>query len=209
MTRIMIVDDDENLVELIRDSLLANSFDVETAYGGEECLSKFTEFDPQVLLLDIMMPDMNGWEVLEALGKDYDASNTKILMLTAKPLHKMDVKRNFFDNLVHYLQKPFRIEQIITVIEDVLKEESLIDEEGKKISETFGINFAESYVEFMRKAARRKRIITGVVNEDIADGMAGTVPMYTESLSRQAIIDLRKSVRTMEKEMARIKSIIE
>ena len=67
MKRILVVDDDPGIVELVSRGLKRAEYEVETAIGGEECLAKYDDFDPDMVLLDIMMPDINGWDVLKKL----------------------------------------------------------------------------------------------------------------------------------------------
>ena len=79
--KILIVDDDENIAELISLYLIKECFDTEIALNGEEALEKFRVYQPQLVLLDIMLPGIDGYDVCREIRKD---SNVPIIMLSAK-----------------------------------------------------------------------------------------------------------------------------
>jgi two-component system, OmpR family, phosphate regulon response regulator PhoB len=79
---VLIIDDDDNLRTVLLDKLSASGFNVEQATDGEDGLKKALAFHPDVILLDVMMPKMNGWDVLESLRKDDWGKSAKILLLT-------------------------------------------------------------------------------------------------------------------------------
>ena len=162
MKRIMTVDDDEDILKMLKDALEAGGYLVETASSGEECLQKIGDFKPEVVLLDIMMPGMNCWEVLDELVKQGFAEKTHIAMLTAKPLTEEDINRSIFNRLVHYIRKPVTIPLLFQEIERVEQEECKVREEAEKISQSFGQDFAGSYHHFFQKASRQKRIFSGI-----------------------------------------------
>ena len=80
MKRIMIVDDYEDILDLTKDILSVKDYEIETACGGEECLKKVEKFKPDMILLDIMMPKMSGWEVLDELEKRGIPQKTKTVI---------------------------------------------------------------------------------------------------------------------------------
>ena len=101
--RILVVDDDTQLLSLIRLSLQKQGFSVFTATSGKEGLSLFHQIAPDVVILDIMMPGMDGWEVCSRLRQ---VSSVPIILLTA-----LDSEQNIVDGLMggadDYLVKPF------------------------------------------------------------------------------------------------------
>lgn len=104
--RILIVEDEHHLADGLRFNLEADGFDVETAYNGEEALQKLETNSFDAIVLDVMMPKMNGFEVAQTLR---EAENfTPILMLTAlgKP---EDVLSGFEAGADDYLAKPFEL----------------------------------------------------------------------------------------------------
>ncbi len=79
---VLIVDDDPSIVEALSETLLVAGYAVDTAGNGKDGLTKAVVDKPDLILLDIMMPEMNGWEVLEALKKEEDAKNIPVIVLT-------------------------------------------------------------------------------------------------------------------------------
>jgi len=162
--RIMVVDDEEGIVELLKEALTLKGCEVETAYNGKQCLEKVEKFKPDMILLDIMMPEMSGWEVLDELGARGISERVKIAMLTARPLTEQDTKRESFSNLVHYINKPIVIGEFFQTIEDVFREELMVASEAKKLAEFGGEKFAEGYGEVLTQNLRRRRIFSNFLN---------------------------------------------
>lgn len=79
---VLIVDDDENLRTVLTDKLEASGFTVDKAMDGEQGLAKALKQHPDVILLDVMMPKMNGWETLDALRADPWGRTARVIMLT-------------------------------------------------------------------------------------------------------------------------------
>jgi DNA-binding response OmpR family regulator len=96
-TRILVVDDHRDNVAIIRDFLEARGYEVAVAHSGEEALERFAETNPALVLLDVMMPDMNGWEVCEAIKqRSRGAHDVRVIMVTA--LGEWDDKREALRN---------------------------------------------------------------------------------------------------------------
>src|SRR5437868_15067522 len=81
MPTVLIADDEKNIVQLARMYLQAEGFSVETASNGRETLDKVRQSRPDLLVLDLMMPELDGWEVCRRLRKE---SDLPIIMLTAR-----------------------------------------------------------------------------------------------------------------------------
>lgn len=82
--RILVVDDHHDNVAIIRDFLEARGYQVATAHSGEEALTRFEETDPSLVLLDVMMPDRNGWEVCEEIKQRRRGEReVRVIMVTA------------------------------------------------------------------------------------------------------------------------------
>ena len=81
--KILVVDDEANIVIALKYILQKEGYDVETARDGEEALSKVEKFNPDIVLLDIMMPKKSGYEVCAALKADKKTQLIPIIMLTA------------------------------------------------------------------------------------------------------------------------------
>jgi two-component system response regulator VicR len=90
--RVLVVDDHQDNVTIIRDYLTARGYQVAVAHSGEEALERFDEVEPSVVLLDVMMPDRNGWEVCEAIKqRTRGTRDVRVIMVTA--LGEWDDKR--------------------------------------------------------------------------------------------------------------------
>ncbi|MBT4540720.1 response regulator [Candidatus Woesearchaeota archaeon] len=103
--KVMIVDDEFTIRELVA-LTLEPDFEIIKAESGEEALEKIKHNNPDLIILDIMMPNMNGYQVCKILRADKNTSNTPIIMLTAK--HQVeDVKRAIETGADEYITKPF------------------------------------------------------------------------------------------------------
>ncbi len=129
--RILIVDDDENIAELISLYLLKECFDTEIVGDGEQALVKFKEYKPQLILLDIMLPGMDGYDVCREIRK---SSNVPIIMLSAKG--------EIFDKVLglkigadDYMIKPFDSNELVARVQAVLRRASRNEEVEDAASE--------------------------------------------------------------------------
>lgn len=119
--RILIVDDDENISELISLYLLKECFDTEIAYNGRDALKLAHTYNPHLILLDIMLPDIDGYEVCTEIRK---TKNTPIIMLSAKG--------EIFDKVLglklgadDYMIKPFDSNELVARVKAVLRRTNL------------------------------------------------------------------------------------
>lgn len=123
--KILIVDDDENIAELISLYLIKECFDTEIASNGEEALDKFRSYQPHLILLDIMLPGIDGYDVCREIRKD---SNVPIIMLSAKG--------EVFDKVLglkigadDYMIKPFDSNELVARVQAILRRVSQGGEE--------------------------------------------------------------------------------
>ena len=130
-TKILIVEDDVNIAELIRLYLEKDGFEVSIAGDGLSALEKFKSFIPDLILLDIMLPKLDGWGVCREIRKD---SSVPIIMLTAKD--------DTFDKVMgldlgadDYISKPFEMKEVIARIHAVLRRIPTKEEASKNIIE--------------------------------------------------------------------------
>ncbi len=117
MTAILIVDDDPHIRELLRLLLLNEGFQIYEASDGIEALTKLESIQVEMVILDIMMPNMDGWELCRKLRKDHDFP---ILMLTAKGETTQKIK-GFELGTDDYLVKPFEPLELIVRVKALLK----------------------------------------------------------------------------------------
>lgn len=118
--KILIVEDEENLVELLRFRLEANGYKVETAYNGEEGLEKIKKIKPDIVVLDVMMPKMHGYEVCKLAKKNEATRNIPIIMLTAHTQTR-DIDEAEKCGADCFVSKPFEPSQLLEEIKRLLK----------------------------------------------------------------------------------------
>ncbi len=108
--------DDEKLIRITTSMLLKhNGFEVFTAENGEKGIALITEKPPDIVLLDIMMPDMDGWEVFRTLRKNEQTKSLNIIIFTACDLPVPDDISNTEMNIT-ILNKPFHLQQLLNII---------------------------------------------------------------------------------------------
>ncbi len=138
--RILIVDDDENIAELISLYLTKECFATEIAESGADALAKTESFDPHLILLDIMLPDMDGYEVCAAVRK---TRQTPIIMLSAKG-ETFDKVLGLKMGADDYIVKPFDAAEMVARVRAVLRRCEI--PEQKPVSDSF--EHQGEYVEY-------------------------------------------------------------
>jgi len=117
MCKILVVEDDKSILRLLELELTHAGYKVKIAKDGEEALEFYENFKPHIILLDIMLPKLDGFEVAEAIrGYDPDVG---IIMLTARG--ELENKIEGLKNADDYVVKPFEIEEILARIESLLR----------------------------------------------------------------------------------------
>jgi two-component system alkaline phosphatase synthesis response regulator PhoP len=116
---ILIVDDNEDSLRIVQKILEANSFEVITERGAKEGLARAREKLPEVIILDIMMPDMSGVEALAELRASPQTSRIPVILLTAKSQDE-DVISGYQGGADYYMTKPFTAKQLLYGIRLVL-----------------------------------------------------------------------------------------
>ena len=113
--RILIVDDEEDVIELVRYHLDKNGYKVDTAASGEEALSEARKKSPDLIILDLMLPGIDGLEVCKKLKSDLKTEPIPIIMLTAKG-EESDIVTGLELGAEDYLTKPFSPKVLIARI---------------------------------------------------------------------------------------------
>ena len=105
MYDVLIVDNDETICHFLKNRLSLKGFQVQTAYDGQQGLQIFEEFEPQLVITDLMLPSMDGYQLIESIHQKDDWKG-KILVLTGKRLEE-DIRRCFEMGAADYMTKPF------------------------------------------------------------------------------------------------------
>ncbi|RKY05812.1 MAG: two-component system response regulator [Planctomycetota bacterium] len=119
-TKILVVDDEPNIVQTLQDRLEMNEYEVVTAGNGREGLKRFEEERPHVILLDVIMPIMDGHEMLEVLRKQPGGQDVSVIMLTARS-QTQDIARANACGIDDYIVKPFDLSELLEKIESVVE----------------------------------------------------------------------------------------
>jgi two-component system, OmpR family, response regulator len=122
LRRVLVVDDEPNIVDVIGMALRFQGFSVESAANGREAIAKVGDFRPHLMVLDVMLPDMEGFDVAERLGAQ--RSRVPIIFLTAKDATE-DKIRGLTVGGDDYMTKPFSLEELIARIRSILRRAGL------------------------------------------------------------------------------------
>lgn len=110
---ILVVDDDPDILEALIEILAAEGFDVLAARHGQEALAQFSTRPPDLVLLDLMMPVMDGWEFASHMRKNPDWADVPILVLSADRNVGMKAREI---GAIGYLSKPFELSSLLEVV---------------------------------------------------------------------------------------------
>ncbi|MCC5947866.1 MAG: response regulator [Nitriliruptoraceae bacterium] len=117
---VLVVDDEPDVLLLCRVNLEFEGYEVIEAADGEEAMEQVRTHRPDVVLLDVMMPKMDGWQVLSAIKEDDELSSIPVVMLTAK-VQDQDQIRGWSQGAADYITKPFSPLALSQVLQDVLE----------------------------------------------------------------------------------------
>lgn len=121
--KILVVDDEPNIVQLLKDILVPANYEVIGAYNGEQALKMAQEENPDVIILDIILPVINGFEVCKKLKKNSKTRNIPVIMNTAAGLE--DVARDEPEVQAEvYLAKPYVPKELVNIVQNVIEKHS-------------------------------------------------------------------------------------
>ncbi|TAH52488.1 MAG: response regulator transcription factor [Chloroflexota bacterium] len=133
MSKIMVVDDDPHIRELVGVFLKQEAFDVYEARDGVQALEQLESVKPDLMILDVMMPNMDGWALLRDVRTSYDFP---VLMLTAKGETAQKIK-GFQHGADDYLVKPFEPAELVVRVRALLKRYRIATSQTVQIGELF------------------------------------------------------------------------
>ncbi len=137
MHKIIVIDDDDSLREIIVELLELNEFDVFNYSGGTEGIKGITENKPDLVVCDIMMPEVNGYEVLKMIRNNPEVKNTPFVFLSAK-IETKDFRKGMNLGADDYLTKPFELEELLKIIKSrIRKHQDLLKESEYKYRTLF------------------------------------------------------------------------
>jgi DNA-binding response OmpR family regulator len=113
--RVLLVDDDPVIVRLLEVNFRLDGFEVEGASRGEEAIDRAREWRPDAIVLDVMMPGLDGYEVCARIRDDPELSEVPVVFLTARAQDE-DVARGYALGVVEYVTKPFDPEALVATV---------------------------------------------------------------------------------------------
>jgi len=119
-TRILVVDDEQSITDLLSMALRYEGMEVQVAHLGREALEAVTSFRPHLLVLDVMLPDLSGFDVLQRMTRDGIGGRLPVLFLTARDTLD-DKLRGFTLGGDDYMTKPFSVEELIVRVRAILR----------------------------------------------------------------------------------------
>ena len=129
--RVLVVDDEEGIRVLCRVNLELGGYEVVEAADGVEALEVARATRPDLIFLDIMMPRMDGWEVLERLKEDARTVNIPVVLLTARTSEE-DQIRGWGEGILEYLSKPFNPQRLVEWAEQAMTPRDTADEDERR-----------------------------------------------------------------------------
>jgi len=117
--KILIADDEKDIVDVVGKKLKAHNYDVIVALDGQEALSKVYEEEPDVILLDLVMPKLNGFEVLKKVRENFTKKWIPVIIVSAN-VDLVSVNKSYGLEADHYLTKPCSFDSILLGIETMI-----------------------------------------------------------------------------------------
>ena len=121
MSKIMIVDDDVKILGIVKEMLQREGFEVIVADSGGMCLEVLENEKPDLILMDVMMPEMDGWETVEKIKEDKSNKDIRISMLTVKSASEDMIKSLDDVKADWHLTKPINREKLLEAVDFLLK----------------------------------------------------------------------------------------
>jgi DNA-binding response OmpR family regulator len=119
--RVVCIEDEPEMIDLVRLILSRKGFEVIGAPGGEEGLQAVEEFRPHLILLDLMMPDLDGWEVYQRIKSNPEVNQIPVIVVTAKAQSIDKMLGLHIAKVDDYITKPFGPAELLSSIERVLE----------------------------------------------------------------------------------------
>ncbi|MDR1898694.1 MAG: response regulator [Treponema sp.] len=182
--KILIVDDEKLNLEFFEVMLSKLGFIVEEANDGFEALEKVRHFNPDLLLLDNVMPKMSGWEVTKTLKKDPKFASIPIIMFSALDDVK-DKVAGFELGIDDYITKPFNFSEVLARIRAVLRNRELfaqiaVRESRLSLAEELNADMKNNLAEFVKSIDELDSAIALISKKDAADRGSDLLGIVTE-----------------------------
>jgi two-component system, OmpR family, response regulator VicR len=202
---VLVVDDEKTLVKALSFSLEKEGFRVEQAYDGEEALKKVFEIKPDIVVLDLMLPEVDGFEVCRSIRKKLDVP---IIMLTARS-EDIDKVLGLELGADDYLTKPFNSRELVARIKAILRRSTVREEEARKL-----IQIGRLQVDLLQHRVRLGEQEIGLTSKEFAllsflAANAGNVYSREQLLEQVWGYDYYGDVRTVDVHIRHLREKLE
>jgi DNA-binding NarL/FixJ family response regulator len=166
--RLLLIDDDPNLILLVKDYLEFRGYEVTTAENGRSALEALDHVVPDMIICDVMMPEMDGYSLVQQIREDTRTSWIPVLFLSAKG-QSQDRVKGLATGADVYMVKPFEPEELVAQVESSLKQANRLMnqnravEGGSRIQVPFDVELTPTELRVVQYVAR------GMANREIAD----------------------------------------
>jgi DNA-binding response OmpR family regulator len=126
LRKIVCVEDEPEMIDLMQLILNRKGFEVIGAHGGIEGLETIRSVKPDLVLLDLMMPEVDGWQVYQQLKADEDTANIPVIVVTAKAQNIDKVLGLHIAKVDDYISKPFSLQELVDRVEKVLSKHAKV-----------------------------------------------------------------------------------
>jgi DNA-binding response OmpR family regulator len=129
--RVVYIEDEQEMIDLVRLILNRRGFEIIGANGGRDGLDLVRQMAPDLVLLDLMMPDMDGWDVYQQMKADDGTQNIPVIVVTAKAQSIDKVLGLHIAKVDDYISKPFSPQELVDSVEKVLARRQELNRESK------------------------------------------------------------------------------
>jgi CheY-like chemotaxis protein len=122
MKRVLIVDDSKLILRITKSMLEKEGYSVLEAHDGLECFEVLAKIKPDLILLDVVMPDIDGWDVCRKIKGDKTTKDIPVVMFTTSA-SEWDIRKSFeYGGADAHINKPFKREELVNLVKEFLKE---------------------------------------------------------------------------------------
>jgi CheY-like chemotaxis protein len=161
MPRILVVDDEEPLLELVSAMLKGDGYDVLIANSGQKALETLEQESIDLVLLDVMMPEMDGWDVVKEMKNRPTLRDVPIAMLTVKTMSPQYFYSDEVEGLVDYINKPFSKRELTERVKTIFEEVGRIESVQKGLKAT-NPEFMKEYEEISKTERLYENLMGGL-----------------------------------------------
>lgn len=122
MAKVVIVDDDEDIVNIVKIALTASGYEVTGITKTRGIVERLIAEQPDLILLDLMIPEIDGWQVLEMLKSYPETSELPLIVFTAASYSLPDIKEYYGPSISDYLTKPFEVAELLQKVQNAIGE---------------------------------------------------------------------------------------